>query len=84
MLRILETFFGKPKIAQQFDETLSVKIGLHDRVRHRTTGEAGKVIQTATVKTSLAVIPSLTVQFENGQIGTLLPAEEFTKWTKYF
>jgi hypothetical protein len=71
------------KLDHDFDRTLSTKIKIHDRVRHRDTREPGTVIQTCNLSTHVAEIPAVTVRYDNGQVATLLPAEEFTKWTRY-
>lgn len=82
-MRLREFIFGKTKLAKQFDKTLSVAIKTHDRVRHRNTRESGTVLGTAIFKTKLGDVPVLTIRYDDGKMAYQVPAEEFTKWTRY-
>ena len=79
---LMQTLFGKSKLEKQFDATLSVKIGVNDRVRHRTTRLLGTVTQTGLVKGTIKV-PTVTVAYDNGQEAVMVPAEEFMKATRF-
>jgi hypothetical protein len=61
-----------------FDQTLSVKIKVGDRVKHRATGRLGAVNQTAVVD-GLATI---SVRYDLGGETMLVPSEEYMKLEK--
>ncbi len=58
-----------------FRKTLSVKIAVTDRVKHRETARLGTVFQTATVDK----IPTVSVKHDDGTESYLVPAEEYFK-----
>lgn len=62
-----------------FNQTLSVKIKVGDRVCHRRTGKLGTVYQTATLNTGIAAVPALSVKHDDGSDAQLVPAEEYHK-----
>jgi hypothetical protein len=77
-----QAIMGRDRLSEDFDSTLSVKIAVGDRVRHRTTRELGHCYQTGIVDGSVRV-PAVSVRYDNGMDAQLVPAEEFTKATKY-
>jgi len=58
-----------------FRATLSVKIKVNDRVKHRDTARLGTVYQTATVDD----VPTLSVKHDDGTESQLVPSEEYFK-----
>lgn len=58
-----------------FRKTLSVKIAVEDRVKHRDSQRLGTVFQTATV----SGVPVISVRHDDGTESHLLPAEEYHK-----
>jgi hypothetical protein len=80
--RAKQALMGKDRLSEDFDRTLSVKIRVGDRVRHRTTRELGHCYQTGLVNGSVRV-PAISVRYDNGHDAILAPAEEFMKATKY-
>jgi hypothetical protein len=61
-----------------FNQTLSVKIKVGDRVCNRRTGKLGTVYQTATLNGTVS-IPALSVKLDDGTDAQLVPAEEYHK-----
>jgi hypothetical protein len=77
-----QAILGQDKLGKDFDSTLSVKIAVGDRVRHRGTSQLGHCYQTGQVDGSIRV-PAISVRYDNGNDAQLVPAEEFTKATRY-
>jgi hypothetical protein len=75
--------FGEPNQGAQFNQTLSTKIKVNDRVRHRVTQDLGVCFQTGTVTSGRFTVPAISVRYDNGNEAWMLSAEEFMKATKY-
>ena len=58
-----------------FRKTLSVKIAINDRVKHRETARLGTVFQTAIV----GKVPTVSVKHDDGTESYLVPSEEYFK-----
>ena len=61
-----------------FNQTLSTKIRVDTRVKHRTSGRLGRVFQTATVNG----VPAVSVNHDDGTQSVLVPAEEYFSVTR--
>jgi hypothetical protein len=84
----MERVFGfitgeENKVREGFRATLSEKIKCGDRVKRRRDGQLGAVWQTGTCKTPFATVPALSVTHDDGTVSELVPAEEYTKATRY-
>jgi len=79
-----QKIFGgnQARLENDFKRTLSEKIKVNDRVRHRKTGQLGTVFQTGMVEGSLKV-PALSVRHDDGSEAWLVPSEDYTKATRY-
>jgi hypothetical protein len=80
----LQKIFGgnQARLENDFRRTLSEKITINDRVRHRKTGQLGTVIQTGKVEGSLK-LPAISVKHDDGSEAWLVPSEDYTKATRY-
>lgn len=80
--RLMEIFRGPSKLQKQFDQTLSVKIALHDRVYLRSDKNVlGTVYQTGVLAGTVRV-PAISVRHDFGPDAVLVPSEQYSKVPK--
>lgn len=76
------SFLGKKKLEADATRTLSEMIEVGNRVRNRRSGQLGSVFQTGKIVGSFR-IPAISVNHDDGTTAILVPAEDYTKATRY-
>lgn len=81
----VKTFFGgKSDLGKHADRTFSADLKCGDRVRTRDAQRRlGTVYQQQPVDGKLFRVPCISVRFDDGGKHVMLPAENYTKATRY-